>query len=68
MKAARAKRHALRWARYIGRMPAGAGRRRKGGIYWGHANAYARYTETGRAAPTGIRVPWIHLAIGIRRR
>jgi len=66
--AARAKRLAIRWARYVGRLPARAGARQRGGIYRGHAMAYSRYMYAGRPYPTGVRIPWQPLATGIHHR
>lgn len=65
MRAARAKRRALRWARYVGRMPTRAGAAKRGGIYLGHARSYSGYMYAGRSYPTGVRVPWPPLAYGL---
>lgn len=68
MTAARAKRRAIRWARYVGRLPHRAGAARRGGIYLGHARAHSRYMYAGRTYPTGVRIPWQPLATGIHHR
>lgn len=57
MSAARAKRHWMRWQRYVLRHP-GAGPRHFA-FYTGYVNAHAKVAETGRYAPIGIRSPYM---------